>query len=730
MAFQEKTLKIYPGGLNLLPPSDQVGEGDCLDLTDFWPGASGRLEQSPQLTTISSGSDFGKDSLLQSDGRIYYGGSGNLSQIGRGRIDSGFDGYPLGMISFQGFAWFMNAAKQRRDDGTNTVDWWIGKPYPGPVLTDLPGGGGLNAHEYEYYLTWLVAGLGETNPTDASPLTVAAGDAISIARPVLGFAPPGATGWNIYRQNYIDSTGIGVFGLPYLLNPSPIPLATAVYVDTGQLIVNQDDISLEELGVILAQDHDPPPPARIVANQTFNGRIVVGNTAEHPNRLFWTPALEPAFFPGAADPNSGNWADIGTDSGDEILAIAVRPLTLIIYRRKSIWRVLGDFDDPNSRIDCIVPELGIAGPRAMVSTSVGDYFVASAKRGLYTFNNDWATKLSDKVDPIYRGMPTENFPTFGTAYESQIAIGYRDGRLWCSYPLTDGFPAGSMIYHLASQRWFASSLGSGAFLDTGAQFLGINADVHALESSYQAGSTLLAFQSAYHDIALPDHEKSWADLVINHNTQGQTLTVTIRTNKNANPATDSFVLATFSSNAMTKTIIPMVYPVGYVTAALVGEPIISYSLSIRITGNGANDVPIIIDGPIILHYYLLARRGKTFDSADTDHGTGMVKIVDQVQFDIDANSGPASLQIKSDVPTGVMTARLGSAGQVVPQTTHRGSQVMVLSTPAAGRLIRYQVSTPTDFKVFGLRARVLPIGVYLDGTIGDFWQPVSISIGV
>ena len=34
------------------------------------------------------------------------------------------------------------------------------------------------------------------------------------------------------------------------------------------------------------------------------------------------------------------------------------------------------------------------------------------------------------------------------------------------------------------------------------------------------------------------------------------------------------------------------------------------------------------------------------------------------------------------------------------------------------------MTTPTDFGLFGLRARMLPIGVYLDGTIGDFWQPI------
>ena len=755
MAYQLKELKIYPGGLNLLPPSDQVNEGDCIDLTDWWPGSAGKLEQAPQLNIISDGTEKGVDSLLEADGRIYYGGAGTLSQIGRGTIDTGYDGYPLGLISFQGFAWIMNPGKQRRDDGTTTSDWWVGNPYPSVAVTDLPGQGALannpaylNANgqqEYEYYLTWVIAGLGETNPArtagtipgepeGGTPITVSPGDAVQLNAPIAN-APAGATGWNIYRQNYIDSSGIGVFGLPYLLNPTPIPMSQSVYVDTGSAALQQDDLSLQTLGVIMATDHDGPPPARIIGNQTFNGRIVVGNSAEHPNRIWWTDGDEPGFFPGSQNPNSGNWVDIGTDSGDEILFIAVRPLTLIIYRRKSIWRVLGDFDDPNSRIDPIVPELGVAGPRAVVSTSLGDYFVASAGRGVYSFNNDWAQKISQKQDPIFRGLPTENFPLYGKGYEQQCAVGFRDGRVWVSYPLSDGFPVVSLIYHLDSQRWFSNSRGYGAFLDIGSQFLGLNGDVCALESRYVGANTILGFQSQYHDVGLPDREKTWADLVINHNTQGEDIEITVRTNKNANPTTDSFTLAFIVSNVMTKQIIPLVYPSNYPVTALQGQPIVAYSLSLKLSGFGADDAPVEIDGPLVLHYHVEARNARTFDTAPTDHGTPYVKIVDQVQFDVDASNvsiaadSAALLQFYSDIPGGAMALRPASNCQVGP-TVGRAQEVIVPAQPVAGHLLRYTVTEPKRIKIYGMRARVLPIGVYLDGSINEFWEPLPISIGV
>lgn len=739
MAYEPKTLRILPGGLNLLPPSDQVAEGDCIDLTDWWPASLGRLEQAPVLKTLSSGSDFGKDSLAQSNGNIFYGGNGFLSEIGRGRIDSGYDGYPLGLISFQGWLWIMNPTRQRRYQDTGAtflgVDWFIGAADQGLTVVDLPGQGGLLVQEYEYYLTWFIQGLGETNPSPVAPYTTALGDAVSLTRPDISDAPFGATGWNVYRQDYIDSTGVGVFGIAYLVNPSPIPIAQTTYIDFGLVATNQDPLSLKLLGVIMADDHDPPPPARIVANQVYNGRIVVANSSDHPNRIWYTDSLEPAFFPGANNANSGNWVDVGTDSGDAILAIAVRPLTLIVYRQRSIWRVLGDFDDPNSRIDPIVPELGIAGPRAMVSTSLGDYFAASAGRGIYSFNNDWAQKISDKVDPIWRSLPTENFQPLGKGHESQIALGYRDGRLWCSYPLSDGFPAPALKYHIESKRWFAGSEGYGAFLDAGSEFIGVNGDVHALESVYEAGATAIAFQSQYHDCNLPDNEKTWADLVISHNTQGAVLTVTIRLDKDANPTNDSFVLTTIASNGLTQQIIPLLYPSNYAIAELQGESIRSFSLSIRISGFGAQDAPIVIDGPMLVHYHVEARKAKRFDTFPMDLGTQQVKVIDQVQFDVDATDtanpslAAAKLQFYSDVPGGTMVLRNASQCQVGP-TTGRSSEVVIPAQPVVGRLVRAVITTPTDFKIYGMRARVLAIGVYLDGTIHDFWEPVTISIGV
>jgi hypothetical protein len=744
--YKLREQKIRPGGLNLLAPGDQVAEGDSLDLTGWWPGAAGRLEQAPSYVLLSSPLNLGPhDTVLKADSRTYYAGGGSLWQIGRepSAIDTGYDGTPLGMLSYQGYAWIMNRSKQRKDDGTTTSDWTPSPPGV-PTLTDggttgaglvppannPPNVGGLSALGYSYYVTWQLGTLGETNPSTVGGVITAAtitpavdGSIVRVTQPA--GAPSNATGWNIYRQS-------PTFSAPYRLNENVIDITRTYVDDYGDQVHTHSDTQLLQLGIIMESDHDPAPAASVIANQVYNGRILVANSAAHPNRIWYTPALQPGFFPGSANENGGNWVDIGTDKGDAIQAIAVHVGFCVIYRQHSIWKHVGDFGAADAIIAVAVPDLGTCGPRGVVSTSLGDYFISND--GVYLFNNDWAKPLSRHVDPLFLGKTTENFPQLGTAYRSQCAIGYRNGRLWVSYPGTSGAMTGSLIYHLESDNWHASPLGYGAFVDTGSDFLGAGHGIYSVEHVTSTNPYAVRYQSAYQDCDLPDHEKTWADLVLSHNTQGQTLTVFARVNKNGGNTGDdthdsatSFALATINSSTLTRQIIPLVYPATYAVPALVGKPIRSFSLSIRITGNGAL-TPMVIESPMLLHYYVESRRARRFDTSVTDHGIEGVKEVDMVEFDIDASQGGA-FQIASDIPGGVVTDRL-PAGQAIAATSGRQSIRLVFSSAVDGQLLRYVATTTADFEIYSARARVLPIGVYLDGTVGDFWQPQPVSIGV
>lgn len=748
MAYKLLTQPIIPGGLNLLAPGDQTEPGACLDLADWWSGAAGKLEQAPTRIRRNSSSVYTvQHSICQAGTQIYYGGTdGNLWRIGNTgdtAIVSGLDGTGLGLISYQGYVWCMNRAsgKQKKDDGTTTSDWTPAAPAiallydlgvdgagaaaatPNDAVGNPPEVGGLPDEALYYYTTWQYGPLGESNPSPVATITPAvAGSIVRIS--VSTTIPAGVTGWNIYRK---------VLGTPYRLNEGTIAIARIYVDDYGDEVHTHSDTQMLQLGIIMESDHDAAPAARVIADQVYNGRIVVASSAAHPNRIWFTPALQPSFFRGSANENDGDWVDCGTDAGDAVLAIVCKPGMAVIYRQRSIWRNVGDFGATNGgRMEVVVPDIGTVGVRGVISTSLGDYFIGPD--GVYRFNNDWAQKVSQKVEPVFRGQAQENLPTLGTDYRTQCAIGHRNGRLWVSYPNSSGTQIHSLIYHIESQRWFNHSYGYGAYLDYGVGLFGAGLGVFVLEDNYTAGNSTLAYQSEYQDCGLPDHQKTFADLVINHNTQGQTLTITIRKDRNVFPTvagvpTDEFTLTTISSTALTRQVIPLVLPLTYTAGSPeLGTPIKAFNLSVRITGTGSSTTPIVIETPMLLHYYLEARKGKSFDSDETDHGMQEVKIVDQVEFDIDAPYLGALLQVYSDSPGGDMAAREG-AGQAIPQTVGRRMQPIVLTTPAVGRLLRYTVTDPNTHQIYGARARILPIGVYLDGSVNDFWQPEAISIG-
>jgi len=827
MAHKLLDLKIHPGSLNLLAPADQLPAGDCTDLTGFWPGAAGRLEQTPGYIGLTAGYGIKPfDSLCQTAGRLYFGGGGTLYRRSGGTdtpIGTDYDTYPLAMLAFQGYVWIMNRARQRKDNGTTTSNWtpappavpvltdsalsaivltvvtsqpgvpvgadgdftrvlvWVssalgnlqvgdlvsltGSSEPalnvsGPITDVFPGtpnslfyvqaqtpaatgfgtGGeanytsvGMPQGQHSYWITWQYADLGESNPSGfpgsvtGTPVTVAAaGHYVNVdASSAIAAVPPGVVGWNIYRQSPDMPSA-------YRLNENVLGLERTFVYDYGDEVHRHDSAYLiDGLGIIMEGDHDPAPAARIMANQAYNGRLVVANSAEFPNRIWFTQPLQPSFFRGSGNPQSGDWVDVGTDRADEVLAMSVKPGQIIVYRAKSIWRVIGDFEDPSGRVEVAVPDLGVVGPRAVASSSLGDYF--RSQEGVYKYNGDWAQKLSQKLDPVFRNIPAENFGPELAAYRQNCALGLHAGRLWVSNTVGGTFNTESYILHIETGRWFARKTGYGAYLDAGTALLGAGVgDVFQLETGYREGNTsytIMAYQSAYEDCGVPDHEKSWADLVVNHNTRGVWLDVECRTNKNAT-ANDAFQLDTgITSTELTKQVIPLVYPGTYPVVELRGKPIRSFNLSTRIHGTGTTDVPgSAIETPIILHYYLEARAGMLYDTDEMDHGLpGVVKTVDMVEFDMDSSKGEGSLQIYSDVPGASMAPRLGS-GVVIKQTIGRGTVRIVLPTPVEGKLLRYVATTTSGFQVYGFRARITPIGVHVDGTVGEVWDTRAIPL--
>jgi hypothetical protein len=717
--FNTEPLKIIPGGLNLLAPGDQVAEGDCLDLAGWWPEDAGKLQQGRGYVIKSNGYSHAVDTILDADGRFYFAGAGSLSRFGTGVLGTGWGSDPIGAISYRGWGWFTSANLQKRDNGTNYVDWAVETPGSAPTESDSNSGELLDG-DYEYYVTFLNGDYFEGNPSPQLAFNLSAGDNndVTITRPSATSAE--IAYWNVYRH------GPGL-AAPYKVNLDPIAIATTTFHDDGSVGNSLDNESLIARDEVMEADHDAPPAAKVIANKLFNGRIVVANSAAHPNRLWYTPALRPNFFRGSDNPQNGDWVDVGDDSGDEILFVAIHPSRAIVYRRKSVWQVVNDFDDDGSRIEPLIPDIGTVGFRAVASSSLGDYFAAND--GIYRVA-DGADKRSVKIDPVFSGVTTSTLKV-AASYRNKIAVGINEGRVWVSIPVgpstTNNY---SFIYHVRTDRWYTKSLGISCFTRGQTEFLGgFGEKVASLEDGVadDGGGVPVRYQSAYQDAGFPDREKTWGDLVLTHQTGGEDLTITVYTNKRQDlTGADAITLATINSASLTREVVPLIYPDTYLVAGKRGKPIRSFNISVAISGTGpAQLFGVLIESPIFLHYYVEARKGKTFDTGPTDHGTPMVKSIDQVEIDLDAPQN-ASLQIQSDLP--------GSAGLMnrvnvaISATTGRQVVTLVLPSVVSGKLLRHQVTSDTDFHVYGFRVRSLPIGVYLDGAVGDSWDTEPLAI--
>lgn len=743
MSYKLQEQALVPGSVNLLPPKDLVAAGDCLDLLNWRPDVAGKLQQITGYTMrneVDTGHQL--DMICVVGFRRYFGGSGSLYQIGRSAgaaIDTGFGtAYAIGSIGFQDFGWFMSQSKQRKDDGTNVRNWT--PQSPAAIAAAVGAGGSLPVGDYDYYTTLTNATTNhESNPSPVVTKTTTGGNqTVTVDVPATTDAQN--THWNVYRK----SPG---FAVPYLVNASPIAIGTPTYADSGG--AGQTDANLLDRNIQLERDHDAAPAAAVVADQTYNGRILVANSATYPNRIWYTPSLKPWYFPGAPNAADGNWVDVGTDRNDAILAMTVKPSMVIVWRQRSIWRIRGDLND--GVVELVAPDVGIVGVRAVAPSSLGDYCVG--KEGLYVTNGDFARKVSQKIDPLFRGEPTDVASGINLSYlddnqRAKCALGYRHGRLYFSF-VGQGYsvPTDGYILHTETGRFTRrqNSYGGGwgAFYDEGENgyLLGAgNGKLYTLEDTYteDLGGMSLAYHSAYEDQGLPDREKSYGDLVIRHNTRGANLTVKVYTNKGV-ASTDEIAVGSLISTTETKSTIPLVYPASWPVAAKIGQPIDpAYNLAIRIEGTSDNDqsLPVEIYGPILLHYYVAARKARRFDSFETDHGTRQIKTIDAVELDVDATDDDLTLQIWSDIPGGTMAIRLG-AGTTISRTVVRKIMPVTLATPISGRLFRYVltqngVDLTQGFRLYGLRARMVTTGVYLDSSVagGDRWQTQEISLGV
>ncbi len=288
---------MLSGGLNLLAPGDAVNPGQALACDNFRTDQAGILRtRMGELLVHNFGAGNNVHTIstvLALTQRRYYGVGVDLWRDTATKIATGFDGNPLGMVSFQGRLWCMNQANQVKDDGTNVYPWGVAAPTAAPtaviplnapiVTMGGAGTGSLNG-SFEYYVTGILAGV-ESLPSLAQATDYLTTDSATIGQPdtwssastysigdVVAYgalryvsltagnvnnepdisplswsttatntawSSQGFDHWNVYRH---DRTAELAGGTPndtaYLVNTTPIAIATTTLADSGAAVIS------------------------------------------------------------------------------------------------------------------------------------------------------------------------------------------------------------------------------------------------------------------------------------------------------------------------------------------------------------------------------------------------------------------------------------------------------------------------------------------------------------
>lgn len=146
MPSKTETQRVLSGTLNLLPPGDQIPDGDALQLLNW------RVDQQGQLRTrkgsVPATGPIAVTGVMHSlarSGDDRYAGAGtavlwsSAAAGGDATVASGLDGQAFEMVFFQGAGWLMNQGQQKRflsNHGSppTATDWGIAAPAAAPGL--------------------------------------------------------------------------------------------------------------------------------------------------------------------------------------------------------------------------------------------------------------------------------------------------------------------------------------------------------------------------------------------------------------------------------------------------------------------------------------------------------------------------------------------------------------------------------------------------------------------
>lgn len=533
---------------------------------------------------------------------------------------------------------------------------------------------------------------------------------------------------------------------------------TTTFIDTMSVNTAQDN------GVVAPTNRDLPPPARGLMGP-YLSQLIAWNTDAHPCRYFWTPKGLPWCFPGANDPDEGNWEDAGSDD-DPLVAVTNHQLMALFYKQRSLGRLFGSPDTGDyEQVDATV---GLVGPKAVVNGGNVDYFMGP--EGIYSRNYDTKTKISKDIDPIFKGdyvklSNGEYLPPISKSWIGNSVLELCNDRLYVSYvengqslpsvTLICQLPGATAITDVPTYEWSrmkidTTSLGvppgfTALHYDGGPYQLmaGVTGNFvsggHAVSGGFLyhlelgqtdgSGTIHVAWQSKFQDQGLPDNYKRYSDLELDFQTAFNgdglsTLSVYIVYDFGV-----KVLLGTCNATDRTTqsfTLMGIIGSTQFAQGHVPYEALKAKNVSVRVEGD--IDSTCIIYGAY-LHWYPEERVATTFDTGFTDLGSPeRVKQVDYLEIYATGIGQQVTRALYADLPGSLLTEQ-----QSLPIYLPNGRGDVRLRLPSIleGRNLRMVLSNPLNsqaFQVHALRLRQRVIGEYIDGTIGEYFESPEFSV--
>lgn len=573
----------------------------------------------------------------------------------------------------------------------------------------IGGMSGVIEGEVSFYVTYGNEDGHESNPSDPSEPIVLKRQSATLSIPV---SPDPQV-----DRRYIYRIGGGLNSPPYRVLVVWDNVSTTCITTMGNAEAQTNNERMR-------QDNGLPPPARGLVGP-YLGRLIAFNSVEYPNRYWYTPVAEPHKWEDANDPDEGSWEDVG-EAYEEIVGATAHKRTFWLYKSKSIWRVAGDPD--TSVAEQTNSNVGLASERAIVNAGSVDYFYGG--EGIYSFNGDFAESISEMIDPIFKSdyvqLGNVDIAPINREYAHTCVMGLVNGRLRFSYPEPGKTsPSCTLECDLKTKRWYFYRCGIGdggftalAYEGTGNQILGGcnvpgGSRLFTLEDEWSDGGNgiPIIWQSRYLDQGAPNTEKTYSDVVVDFRTAGaQQQPAAITVEAIFDNGTSVVLGSIFSASRTT-----------YVFSLNNGDGIKGMNFAVRITGTVTSQVFIY---GVFVHWYIEARKGKSFDTGVVDLAGGGPADTDVFEAEV-TTTAALGWKVLTDLPGAVITQR--QAGNIA-HVAGRRSEPVRFSQPYSGRRGRLVFNSSGLFQLHSLRQRVRQIGEFIDGAKGQVWNPLPFRL--